>query len=222
VSYMCLKTSFTHRIQAVARSPISVKHISAPRTNTGKPYLANDDDRGIRARVGEIRKAARAIFYRKLTTRLSPLQYGTVARWQIPLEVIPGPVSEHRWVRFRLKRPEVETVEDLIFKAGPSWAPNHFADDHFKHAVHNLLKSAYRPVRQSSSSAERSMKKNSDAGKPSANSSSNGKRRSTKPSRHGAKSCARAAKLHSSTSSQTHPLRLHPLSCGYWFVPSST
>lgn len=36
----------------------------------------------------------------------------------------------------------VEAVEDLIFNAGPSWAPNHFADDHLKQALRELLDSA--------------------------------------------------------------------------------
>jgi hypothetical protein len=37
---------------------------------------------------------------------------------------------------------QVEAVEDLIFNAGPNWAPNHFADDHLKRAIRNLLDSA--------------------------------------------------------------------------------
>jgi hypothetical protein len=41
-----------------------------------------------------------------------------------------------------VKDTQVEAVEDLIFNAGPSWAPNHFADDHLKQAVHDLLESA--------------------------------------------------------------------------------
>ena len=31
-----------------------------------------------------------------------------------------------------VKDNQVEAVDDLIFNAGPSWAPNHFADDHLK------------------------------------------------------------------------------------------
>ncbi len=37
---------------------------------------------------------------------------------------------------------QVEAVDDLIFNAGPSWAPNHFADDHLKQAIRDLLDSA--------------------------------------------------------------------------------
>src|ERR1700678_158475 len=37
---------------------------------------------------------------------------------------------------------QVEAVDDLIFNAGPSWAPNHFADDHLKQAIRDLLASA--------------------------------------------------------------------------------
>jgi hypothetical protein len=33
-------------------------------------------------------------------------------------------------------------VEDLIFNAGPSWAPNRFADDHLKRTIRDLLDSA--------------------------------------------------------------------------------
>jgi hypothetical protein len=41
-----------------------------------------------------------------------------------------------------VKDNQVEAVEDLIFNAGPSWAPNHFADEHLKQAIHDLLDSA--------------------------------------------------------------------------------
>ena len=41
-----------------------------------------------------------------------------------------------------VKDNQVEAVDDLIFNAGPSWAPNHFADDHLKQAIHELLESA--------------------------------------------------------------------------------
>jgi hypothetical protein len=37
---------------------------------------------------------------------------------------------------------QVEAVENLIFNAGPSWAPNRFADDHLKQAIRDLLDSA--------------------------------------------------------------------------------
>jgi hypothetical protein len=37
---------------------------------------------------------------------------------------------------------QVEAVDDLIFNAGPSWAPNHFADDDLKLAIRGLLDSA--------------------------------------------------------------------------------
>jgi hypothetical protein len=41
-----------------------------------------------------------------------------------------------------VKDNQVEAVDDLIFNAGPSWAPNHFADDHLKQAIRDLLASA--------------------------------------------------------------------------------
>jgi hypothetical protein len=41
-----------------------------------------------------------------------------------------------------VKDDQVEAVEDLIIKAGPSWAPNHFADDLLKQAIGELLDSA--------------------------------------------------------------------------------
>jgi hypothetical protein len=41
-----------------------------------------------------------------------------------------------------VKDNQVEAVDDLIFNAGPSWAPNHFADDHQKQAIRDLLDSA--------------------------------------------------------------------------------
>ena len=36
----------------------------------------------------------------------------------------------------------IEIVDDLIFNAGPSWAPNHYASDELKQAVRELLDSA--------------------------------------------------------------------------------
>ena len=36
----------------------------------------------------------------------------------------------------------IEIIDDLIFNAGPSWAPNHFASDELKRAVRELLDSA--------------------------------------------------------------------------------
>jgi hypothetical protein len=41
-----------------------------------------------------------------------------------------------------VKNNQVEAVDDLIFNAGPSWAPTHFADDHLKQAIRDLLDSA--------------------------------------------------------------------------------
>ena len=41
-----------------------------------------------------------------------------------------------------VKDNQVEAVDDLIFNAGPSWASNHFADDHLKQAIRDLLDSA--------------------------------------------------------------------------------
>jgi hypothetical protein len=40
-----------------------------------------------------------------------------------------------------VKDNQVEAVDDLIFNAGPSWAPNHFADDQLKQAIRDLLES---------------------------------------------------------------------------------
>jgi len=44
--------------------------------------------------------------------------------------------------RLFIKDNQLEDVEDLIFNAGPSWAPNHFVDEHLKQALRNLLDSA--------------------------------------------------------------------------------
>ena len=41
-----------------------------------------------------------------------------------------------------VKDNQVEAVDNLIFNAGPSWAPNHFVDDHLKQAIHDLFQSA--------------------------------------------------------------------------------
>ncbi len=41
-----------------------------------------------------------------------------------------------------VKDNQVEAVDDLIFNAGPSWAPNHFVDDHLEQAICDLLDSA--------------------------------------------------------------------------------
>lgn len=41
-----------------------------------------------------------------------------------------------------VKDNQVEAVDDLIFNAGPSWAPNHFANDSLKQAIRDLLDSA--------------------------------------------------------------------------------
>lgn len=41
-----------------------------------------------------------------------------------------------------VKDNQLEAVDDLIFNAGPSWAPNHYADDHLKQAIRDLLDSA--------------------------------------------------------------------------------
>jgi hypothetical protein len=41
-----------------------------------------------------------------------------------------------------VKDNQVEAVDNLIFNAGPSWAPNHYADDTLKEAIQNLLESA--------------------------------------------------------------------------------
>ena len=41
-----------------------------------------------------------------------------------------------------VKSNAIEIVDDLIFNAGPSWAPNHFASDELKQAIRELLDSA--------------------------------------------------------------------------------
>jgi hypothetical protein len=41
-----------------------------------------------------------------------------------------------------IKDDQLETVDDLIFNAGPSWAPNHYADDILKQSIQKLLDSA--------------------------------------------------------------------------------
>jgi hypothetical protein len=41
-----------------------------------------------------------------------------------------------------VKDNRVEAIDNLIFNAGPSWAPNHYADDVLRHAIRSLLESA--------------------------------------------------------------------------------
>jgi hypothetical protein len=41
-----------------------------------------------------------------------------------------------------VKDNQLEAVEDLVVNAGPSWAPNYFADDYLKQAIRDLLDSA--------------------------------------------------------------------------------
>jgi hypothetical protein len=41
-----------------------------------------------------------------------------------------------------VKDNHVEAVDDLTFNAGPSWAPNHHADDLLRQAIRDLLESA--------------------------------------------------------------------------------
>jgi hypothetical protein len=41
-----------------------------------------------------------------------------------------------------IKDNQIEAVDDLIFNAGPSWAPNHYADDVLKQAIQKLLDSS--------------------------------------------------------------------------------
>jgi hypothetical protein len=41
-----------------------------------------------------------------------------------------------------IKDNQLETVDDLIYNAGPSWAPNHYADDILKQSIQKLLGSA--------------------------------------------------------------------------------
>jgi hypothetical protein len=41
-----------------------------------------------------------------------------------------------------IKDNQLETVDDLIYNAGPSWAPNHYADDILKQSIQRLLDSA--------------------------------------------------------------------------------
>jgi hypothetical protein len=44
--------------------------------------------------------------------------------------------------RLFIKDNQLEDVEDVIFNAGPSWAPNHFVDEPLKQAIGSLLDSA--------------------------------------------------------------------------------
>ena len=44
--------------------------------------------------------------------------------------------------RLFIRDNQLEDVEDVTFNAGPSWAPNHFVDDHLKQAIRSLLDSA--------------------------------------------------------------------------------
>jgi hypothetical protein len=41
-----------------------------------------------------------------------------------------------------IKDNQIEAVDDVIFNAGPSWAPNHYADDILKLSIQKLLDSA--------------------------------------------------------------------------------
>lgn len=41
-----------------------------------------------------------------------------------------------------VKENDLEIVDDLIFNAGPSWAPNHFVDETLKNELRRLLDSA--------------------------------------------------------------------------------
>ncbi len=41
-----------------------------------------------------------------------------------------------------VKSNAIEIVDDLIFNAGPSWAPNHYVSDELKQVVRELLDSA--------------------------------------------------------------------------------
>lgn len=41
-----------------------------------------------------------------------------------------------------VKDNRVEAIDNLIFNAGPSWAPNHYADDLLRQAIRDLLESA--------------------------------------------------------------------------------
>lgn len=41
-----------------------------------------------------------------------------------------------------VKENDLEIVDDLIFNAGPSWAPNHFVDETLKNELRQLLDSA--------------------------------------------------------------------------------
>lgn len=41
-----------------------------------------------------------------------------------------------------IKDNQIEAVDDVIFNAGPSWAPNHYADDILRQAIQKLLDSA--------------------------------------------------------------------------------
>ncbi len=41
-----------------------------------------------------------------------------------------------------MKENDLEIVDNLIFNVGPSWAPNHFADETLKNDFRRLLDSA--------------------------------------------------------------------------------
>jgi hypothetical protein len=45
-----------------------------------------------------------------------------------------------------VKDNRVEAIDNLIFNAGPSWAPNHYADDILRQAIRSLLESATTPA----------------------------------------------------------------------------
>ena len=52
-----------------------------------------------------------------------------------------GEDSENSGTIF-VKDSEIEVVDDLIFNAGPSWKPNHYASDELKQTLRELLDSA--------------------------------------------------------------------------------
>jgi len=96
----------------------------------------SEDKSCILPEVGESRHGVRMWLRLLLEHFLVPRGYvlnGEV-RWE-------GQDPDDRGCIF-VKDNQLETVDDLIFNAGPNWAPNHYADDILKQSIQKLLDSA--------------------------------------------------------------------------------
>jgi hypothetical protein len=95
------------------------------------------DDRGcIRPEEGESRHGFRMWLKLLLEHFLAPQGYGLSGEvfWE-------GEDPDDRGCVY-VNDNQIEAVDDLIFNAGPSWAPNHYVDDVLKQAIQRLLDAA--------------------------------------------------------------------------------